>query len=50
MQSIVDIAERVALTGYFTQTVLQVCLDALVSASQDYSVDKRGDTGRCVCK
>ena len=43
--SAVEVMERVAASTCFTCECASMCFDILFSACQDYSVDKRGDTG-----
>ena len=43
--SAIEVVERLAGSVHFTNDCLQSCLGILFAACQDYSIDKRGDTG-----
>jgi len=45
ISSIVEISEKLCFTPFFTTDVMDTVFDILMKASQDHSVDKRGDTG-----
>lgn len=43
--SLIELAERLCESNRFTVAQLDTCFQILYRASEDYSVDKRGDTG-----
>ena len=45
VSSVVEICERLCLTDAFDSRLVQRCFDMMMRASNDHSVDKRGDTG-----